>query len=100
MRLRKIINATILLVFCMGLLGSIALWAGATPSLVHNVGLTAPGTNYPPGKDILPSVGWNSFSWVLPPEEEPNVGWNSFSYVFPPEKVPVVQPNVGWNSFS
>jgi len=104
MFLRKPINTFILFVFCIGLLGSIALWVGAVTSPSHNVGLTSPGADYPSGKDVQPCVGWNSFSFVFPPAKEPvvqpNVGWNSFSFVFPPAKEPVVQPNVGWNSFS
>ncbi len=96
MILRKSINTFILFVFCIGLLGSLALWVGAAPSSSHNVGLSLPGTNYPSGRDVQPCVGWNSFSRVLPPEDEPQVGWNSFSWVFPPED----EPQVGWNSFS
>jgi hypothetical protein len=97
---RKFFSTFILFVFCIGLLGSLALGVGAAPSSSYNVGLTSPGANYPSGKDVQPCVGWNSFSWILPPEDEPQVGWNSFSFVFPPAKEPVVQPNVGWNSYS
>jgi hypothetical protein len=93
---RKFLRTFILFVFCMGLLVSITLWVGAAPSPSHNVGLTSPGTNNPPGKDVQPCVGWNSFSWVLPPEDEPQVGWNSYSWFLPPQD----EPNVGWNSYS
>jgi hypothetical protein len=118
---RKFLRTFILFVFCIGLLGSLALWVGAAPLPSHNVGLPLPGANYPSGRDVQPcvgwnsfsfvfppgkepvvgpNVGWNSFSWAFPPQDEPQVGWNSFSFVFPPEKGPGVQPNVGWNSFS
>jgi hypothetical protein len=100
MILRKSKNIFILFVFCIGLLGSIALWAGAAPSSSVHVGLTSPGANFPSGKDVQPCVGWNSFSFVFPigkePVVQPNVGWNSFSWVLPPED----EPQVGWNSFS
>ena len=99
MFLRKPINTFILFVFCIGLLGSIALWVGAVTSPSHNVGLTSPGADYPSGKDVQPCVGWNSFSFVFPPAKEPvvqpNVGWNSFSWALPPK----YEPQVGWNSF-
>jgi len=99
---RKFFSTFILFVFCIGLLGSLALWVGAAPSSSYNVGLTSPGANYPSGKDMQPCVGWNSFSFVFPPAKEPvvqpNVGWNSYSFVLPPGKDPVVRPSVGWNS--
>ena len=82
MILRKSINTFILFVFCIGLLGSLALWVGAAPSSSHNVGLSLPGTNYPSGRDVQPCVGWNSFSWVLPPIEwdgvQPECGMEFF----------------------
>ena len=96
---RKILSIIILFAFCIGLLGAITLWVGAASTPAHQAGLVSPGTGLPPGKEILPCVGWNAYNWESPLDPDTSyAGRDSYSWAPPTGKEPVVQPAVGWNS--